>query len=108
MPEGTRAELRAFCPLFQAWAPRDPRALQTLFELREGGALELLQRVTTRADRLYLIVVDSASGRPALGCGPALVTTEALSPGGLELSGLGPDTPWVEASPLWATQIEAR
>ena len=109
VPAGTRQELRALCPLFQAWVPRDPRSRASLLEVpTSSGEVELLQRVTTRVDRLYLIGRDSASGRPALGCGPALMTVETLRVGGVELSELSPDHPLCAEAPAWASHVEAR
>ncbi|MBL4848370.1 MAG: DUF3160 domain-containing protein, partial [Planctomycetes bacterium] len=82
LPTGTQRELRALCPLFQAWVPRDVRSLGDVYELRNLQGVSILQRAVFRADRLYLVVPDPLSGVPSLGCGPALVATEILTLGG--------------------------
>jgi uncharacterized protein DUF3160 len=107
VPEATQRELRALCPLFQAWVPREVRSVHDVYEVEDplapGVGVKLLQRAVFRVDRLYLVVPDPVNGVPHLGAGPALVATEVMShdgplrPGALKDLNLTP--------PIWASHI---
>lgn len=107
VPEATQRELRALCPLFQAWVPREVRSLGDVYEVEDpdapGVGLKLLQRAVFRVDRLYMVVPDPVNGVPHLGAGPALVATEVQSlDGPLRPSALRELT---LSPPEWATHI---
>lgn len=77
VPPEAATELRRFRSVLARHAPASPASVEPLYELATaGGDLEVLSRLVTRVDRLWLVAPDPATGRPRLACGPALAAGE--------------------------------
>ena len=102
--EDTARELRRFRQVIARHAPAAPASVEELYELASPGApLEVLHRLTTRVDRLWLIVPDARTGRPRLAGGPALTAGERWVAGArLTVDDL---TTAPDPTPSWARHV---
>jgi len=98
----TAQELRALHSLLLTLAPQRVASVEDVYELAGPAGLEVLHRAVTRADRLYLVALDSETLAPRLGCGPALATSELVFQGRLRAT----DLDEVEThDPEWASHL---
>lgn len=99
----TAEELRRFRGLLAAHAPAQVASAEDVYELTTPAGVRVLHRVVPRLDRLYLVVLDRATGRARLACGPAFAARELWTDGERLTPELAAELP--SDPPAWARHV---